>query len=413
MDLDKYQSDLQNWLSNYPYVYEISIALLVFFIAFIIFFITKKVLIASIHKITAKTKSDLDDILLNDRILRRLSYIPPIIFIHQFSFFSSESSLDSILDNILETLVLFFIMLAITAFLDAAVIVIKTFPKFKERPINGYAQVVKIIVYVIGIIFMLGIISGQSPWGLFAGLGALSAVIILVFKDTILSFVASIQISSYDLIKVGDWIEMPKLGVDGDIMDISLHTIKIRNFDKTITVIPTKSVVETTFKNWRGMTETGGRRIKRSIFIDQASIKFVDEEMLKRFEKFQLLTDYVKSKHDEISQFNNEKSVDTTELINGRRMTNVGTFRAYLKAYLDARPDIDKNLTFLIRQLQPGPNGLPIELYVFTTTTAWIAYEEIQSDIFDHLLAVINEFDLDLYQSPTGSDLRSISEIKK
>lgn len=406
--MEKYQSSLQTLLKEYPYLYEVVIISIVVLCAYLIYFITHRVLIRSVQKITSKTKSDLDDILLNKKLLHRLSYILPIIFIRQFNLFTEN--IDKVVHNIWEALIIFFLTISVTAFIDGAVIAISRIEKFKDRPLKSYAQVVKIIIYVIAIIFIIGVITDQSPWSIFAGLGALSAVILLVFKDTILSFVASIQISSYDLVKVGDWIEMPKLGVDGDVMDISLHTIKIRNFDKTITVIPTKSVVETPFKNWRGMTETGGRRIKRSIFIDQASIKLVNEEMLNRFKKIQILSAYIEKKEKEIEDYNNQHQIDGTVKVNGRRMTNVGTFRAYLKEYLKQREDIHKELTFLVRQLPPSPNGLPMEIYVFTNTTAWVQYEDIQADIFDHLLAVVNEFELELFQSPAGTDIRQLSK---
>jgi len=225
-----------------------------------------------------------------------------------------------------------------------------------------------------------------------------------------MSFVASIQIASYDLIKVGDWIEIPSMGVDGDVMDIALHTIKVRNFDKTITTVPTNKLVEQSFKNWRGMQETGGRRIKRSIYIDVSSIKFVNNILLEKFSKFHLISAYLKSKTKEIEEFNKSRKIDISEIVNGRRITNIGTFREYVKAYLRNRDDIDKNLTFLVRQLSPGPEGLPIEIYVFTNTTAWVKYEEIQSDIFDHLMAVVPEFELKVFQNPTGNDFNKLNK---
>ena len=239
-------------------------------------------------------------------------------------------------------------------------------------------------------------------------MGALTAVILLIFRDTILSFVASIQISSYDLVKIGDWIEVPKFGADGDVIDISLNVIKVQNFDKTITVIPTYKLIEDSFKNWRGMTLSGGRRIKRAVYIDQSTIKFCTEEMLTRFEKFHLIKDYINQKMEEVKKYNFDKGIDNSELVNGRRLTNVGTFRAYLKQYLMQREDINKNLTFLIRQLPPGPEGLPIEIYVFANNIVWSIYEDIQSDIFDHVLAVVPQFELKIFQNPTGSDFKKI-----
>ena len=225
-----------------------------------------------------------------------------------------------------------------------------------------------------------------------------------------MAFVASIQIASYDLVKVGDWIEIPSMGVDGDVMDMALHTIKVRNFDKTITTVPTNKLIEQSFKNWRGMQEIGGRRIKRSIYIDISSIKFLTNDMIDRFNKFQLISEYLDSKKNEIEEYNTSLKIDNEDFVNGKRLTNIGTFREYVKAYLSSRKDIDKNLTFLVRQLSPSPEGLPIEIYVFANTTAWVKYEEIQSDIFDHIFAVLPALRLRAHEAPTGHDPRALTK---
>lgn len=397
---------ISEWFTANPLLFMLTKGVVIILGAWIIYLVTHKILINLIRKVVIKTKTEFDDILLNERLLRRFSYILPIVFVQQFTFFNSE--IDTKIDNILEAMVALFIILIINSLLDSFVEIISKFEKFKDRPLKSYSQVVKLIVSIIGAILVFGIITGQNFWSLFAGLGAISAVLLLVFKDTIMAFVASIQIASYDLVKVGDWIEVPSLGVDGDVMDMALHTIKVRNFDKTITTVPTNKLIEQSFKNWRGMQDTGSRRIKRSIHIDLSSIKFVSDEMLKRFEKFQLITEYLKDKSNELKNDNNEKNVDTSELINGRRLTNVGIFRAYLKAYLHSRNDINDNLTFLIRQLSPGAEGLPIQIYVFAKTTAWVKYEEIQSDVFDHIMAVVSEFDLKIFQNPTGNDFKNL-----
>lgn len=398
---------IKGWISGIPIIdenFEIIIAVI---LAILTYFITKKFLFQIIAKIVKKTKTDLDDIFLNDKVLRRISFIPPLIILYSVSFF--EGKTESVIDNILAAIIAFVFLLTISAFIDALVEVIQKFPRFRDRPMKGYGQVVKIVLFIAGIIFIIGLLTGQNPWSLFAGLGALSAVLLLVFKDTILSFVASIQITSYDLVKVGDWIEMPKHGVDGDIMDIALHTVKVRNFDKTITVIPTLSLIETSFKNWRGMQETGGRRIKRSIYIDLASIKFCTEDMLKKYEQFTLISEYIKFKKEDINKYNSELKVEPEHWFNGRRLTNIGTFREYLKSYLRSRKDVRKDLTFLVRQLPATEHGLPIEIYIFAATTAWTEYEEIQADIFDHIFAILTEFDLKIYQSPSSYDLKGIS----
>ncbi len=401
-------NSISEWFTANPLLFMLIKGVAIILGAWIIYLVTHKILITLIRKVVSKTKTEFDDILLNEKLLRRFSFILPIIFLQQFTFFSSE--IDTKIDNIFEAMVALFIILIVNSLLDSFVEIISKFEKFKDRPLKSYSQVVKIIISIIGAILVFGIITGQNFWSLFAGLGAISAVLLLVFKDTIMAFVASIQIASYDLVKVGDWIEIPSLGVDGDVMDMALHTIKVRNFDKTITTVPTNKLIEQSFKNWRGMQDTGSRRIKRSIHIDISSIKFLSVEMSKRFEKFQLISEYLKDKSNELENDNSEKGVDTSELINGRRLTNVGVFREYLKAYLHSRSDINDNLTFLIRQLSPGAEGLPIQIYVFASTTAWVKYEEIQSDVFDHLMAVIPEFDLKVFQNPTGNDFKKLNK---
>ncbi len=380
-------------------------------LAYITYWIVHKVLIRYITKFVKKTKTEFDDILLNEKILKKVSYIVPVLVIQQFKIFNP--SIESIIDTALSAVLVLLLIMIINGFIDALTEIIQQFEKFKDRPLKSYAQVIKIIVTTIGVIFIFGILTGQEFWGLFAGLGAISAVLLFVFKDTIMSFIASIQIATYDLVKIGDWIEIPKLGIDGDIMDISLHTVKIRNFDKTVSVFPTVALIQNSFKNWRGMQETGGRRIKRSIYIDVSSIKFVDDKMLQRFKKIKLISNYLDKKIEEINNYNSQLNEETSDdIVNGRRITNVGTFRQYLKEYLRGRSDVDKNLTFLVRQLQPGPEGLPIEIYIFATTTEWVKYEDIQADIFDHIMAVVPQFELKVFQNPTGYDFKELSKIK-
>ena len=291
----------------------------------------------------------------------------------------------------------------ITAFQD----IYSELESCRELPIKSYAQIVKIILYVLGGLATIAVLTGKSPWVLLSGIGALMAVIVLVFRDTILSLVASVNIASNRLVKVGDWIEAPAFDADGDVIDIALHTIKVQNWDKTITTIPTHKLVDNSFKNWQGMQESGGRRIKRAIHVDMNSIRFCDEETLKRFGRFQLIRDYVSHRQGEVDEANRAQNIDTTQIVNGRRLTNVGTFRAYIAAYLRQHPKIHQDMTFLIRQLPPGENGLPIEVYVFTNDTVWANYEAIQADIFDHLLAVMPAFDLRVFQNPTGSDFNN------
>jgi miniconductance mechanosensitive channel len=268
--------------------------------------------------------------------------------------------------------------------------------------------VVKIIFYAAAVIMIISIFSGKAPSLLLGGLGAMAAVLILVFKDTILGFVASIQLSANKMVNVGDWISMPKYNADGDVIDISLNTVKVQNWDKTIATIPTYALVSESFNNWKGMEESGGRRIKRSINIDMNSVGFLDAEQIEKFRKYYLLKDYINRKEKEISEFNKSLKLEGDQVTNGRKMTNLGTFRKYLEEYLKQHPKIHQDMTFLVRHLQPSDKGLPIEIYVFSNDQAWANYEAIQADIFDHILAIIPEFGLRVFQNPTGSDFRRL-----
>jgi miniconductance mechanosensitive channel len=278
-------------------------------------------------------------------------------------------------------------------------------PTSKNRPIKGFVQVAKILVLCGAAIIVISILIDESPLLLLSGLGAITAVLLLVFKDTILSLVASVQLTTNDMLRVGDWITMPSMGADGDVIDISLHTVKIQNFDKTIVTVPTHRLVSDSYANWRGMAESGGRRIKRSVILDQNTIRFLTDDEVLDLKKFKILAPYLAAKREEIAEWNAKELEGDTAPVNARRLTNIGTFRAYIQAYLKWHPRIDDNFTLLVRQLPPGPQGLPIELYCFTNTTAWDIYEGIQSDIFDHMLAIVPEFGLRTFQEPTGRDL--------
>ena len=281
--------------------------------------------------------------------------------------------------------------------------------KAKRSMMQGYVDGLKIVSYVLGAIFIISIFTGRSPWGVLSILGGLTAVILLIFKDTILGFVASLQISALDLVRVGDWIEMSQYGADGDVISISIHTVKVQNFDKTITTIPTYAMVSSSFKNWRGMQESQGRRIKRPLLIDLHSIRFCDEDLLTRLKKIEILKEYLDSKEEEIKTYNTTHSFTASTPLNVRRQTNVGIFRAYINAYLKNNANINPDMTFLVRQLPPTDHGLPIEVYVFSKDQKWANYEAIQADIFDHLLAAAPEFGLRLFQLPSGHDLRSLN----
>lgn len=312
--------------------------------------------------------------------------------------------------NIARTMIVLSIAMAIGGALDYANELYSRRPESRSRPIKGYVQVVKIAIYFGAAILMIAVLIEQSPLLLLSGLGAMAAVLMLVFKDTILSLVASVQLSSNDMLRVGDWIEMPGMNADGDVVDIALHTVKIRNFDKTITTIPTHRLIADSFRNWRGMNESGGRRIKRALVVDQNSIRFLDDKETDDLKRFRLLDDYLARKQEEIAEWNRHELSSDCDTINARRITNIGTLRAYVIAYLKSHPRIaGTGFTLMVRQLPPGPQGLPLEIYCFTDTVEWPQYEAIQADIFDHMLAILPEFGLRIFQHPSGQDFAQLA----
>ena len=357
----------RNFLEQYPSIAQMLMAVGVLVLSFISYFIAKHYVLQMLLKIVQRTKTKLDDILLQKAILRQLSFIAPIIVVYFFAHLFPFA--EDFIRKVSVALISLFLLLIAGAFLTALGDVYRTLEISRGRPIKGYIQISKLIIYVFGVVIIISSLLGRSPLVLLSGFGAMTAVILLIFRETILSFVASLQISSNDLVRVGDWIEVPKLGADGDVEDIALHTVKVQNWDKTFTVIPTHKLIEETFKNWRGMQLSGGRRIKRAVHIDLDSIKFCDGEMIERFKKYHLIADYVQRKQEELEQYNKEQNIDTNVMVNRRRMTNIGTFRAYVEAYLRNHKKIHQGMTFLIRQLPPGPSGLPIEIYVFTNDT--------------------------------------------
>ena len=369
-------------------------------------FVAQKVILRVISFVIKKSRTQWDDALQERKVFVRFSHLAPILVIYL-----GASALPPIKDQIQSVAIIYTYligMLIVNGFLNAAMDIYNTYDLSRERPIKGYVQIVQIILFVMVAILVISKLLGRSPIGILTGFGAMTAILLLVFKDTILGLVASLQLSFNDMVRKGDWIEMPKYGADGDVIDMTLYSVKVQNWDKTISTIPTYALMTDSFKNWRGMSESGGRRIKRSINIDMTSIKFCNEEMLRRFSKIQYIRDYLKEKQEELESYNKEKQIDFSSLVNGRRLTNIGTFRAYLIQYLKDHPKVHKGLTFMVRQLQPGENGLPVEIYVFSNDQAWVNYESIQSDIFDHVLAIIPEFDLRVFQNPTGGDFRSL-----
>ena len=312
--------------------------------------------------------------------------------------------------NVVRALIVLSVAMAISGALDYANELYARRPEARSRPIKGYIQVVKIAMFCGAAILMIAVLIEQSPLLLLSGLGAMAAVLLLVFKDTILSLVASVQLTSNDMLRVGDWIEMPSMDADGDVIDIALHTVKVQNFDKTITTIPTHKLIADSFRNWRGMSDSGGRRIKRALVLDQNSVRFLDEDEVAGLKRFRLLEKYLARKQDEIAEWNRHELASDSDAINARRITNIGTLRAYVIAYLQSHPRIaDEGFTLMVRQLPPSPQGLPLEIYCFANTIDWAEYEAIQADIFDHMLAILPEFGLRVFQQPSGLDLQGLA----
>ena len=409
-ELDKLLTNMGLSLSMAVLLRTILVAIVIVGMAILADLITRRLILWGIGKIARRTHSKLDDILVRRKVFHKLAHLVPalIIYLAVGFIFISYANFGDWVERAILVYIVIIVILALDSFINALHEIYLTLPVSEGRPIKGYVQVVKILVYFIGVILIISFIFKESPMKLLAGLGAMAAVMMLVFKDTILGFVASIQLSANNMIKPGDWIEMPSHNADGTVQDISLNTVKVQNWDKTIATIPTYSLVSDSFKNWRGMEESGGRRIKRSINLDMNSVRFLDEEMAEKFRKINLLREYIDNKEKEIRKYNQENSIDDSVLVNGRRMTNLGTFRKYIEEYLHSHPKIHNEMTFLVRHLQPNELGLPIEIYVFSNDQAWSNYESIQADIFDHILAVIPEFGLKVFQNPTGSDFANI-----
>jgi len=411
------ESLFYNWLikagineSTAQVLVDYSFFLLLIIFSFLTYFITRKILLSAIHQLTKKSKNKWDDILAEQKFFRKLAYLVPSYIVYIFTpvVLGKYPQSVSAIETVLTIYMIVVVILAINAFLNAISNIYQDFSIAKSKPIKGYIQVVKIIVGLIGAIIILANLFGKNPIGLIGGLGAFSAVLLLVFKDPILGFVGGIQLSANNMMAPGDWISMPEYNADGTVIDIALTTVKVQNWDKTISTIPTYSLITESFKNWRGMEESGGRRIKRSINIDMKSIKFCTPEMLEKFNKISDVKDYVETKQKELDAYNKEKNIDNSILVNGRRQTNLGIFRAYLRGYLHNHPNVHDDMTFLIRQLHPTEKGIPMEIYVFSKIQEWADYEDLQSDIFDHVLAVVPEFDLKVFQNPTGDDFSKL-----
>ncbi|WP_336936705.1 mechanosensitive ion channel family protein [Acinetobacter modestus] len=405
-------SEIRGELSQYPWLEMlISFAILIF-LAALANFIAKRIIVRGIRHIITKLKSPHQSIFAQHSVTRRFANIVPAIVI--MNGISAVPHLPLKVITLIQMGAQAFIFLTLALSISEALnifnLVYQRNPKSRNKPIKGYLQLIKLILFVVCGLMILGTFLKKDVFTLLAGFGAMAAVLMLVFQNTILSLVASVQIASYDMVRIGDWIEMPSLNADGDVIDMSLHTVTVQNFDKTLTTIPTNKLVTDTFRNWRGMSNSGCRRIKRSIFLDQSSVHFMTDSEQRKLKDFLLLDHYLDAKQDEINKFNDHLSNQSE--YNQRRLTNVGTFRAYVEFYLRQHQGIAQNQTILVRQLQPTSEGLPLEIYAFTNTTAWASYEAIQSDIFDHLIAIIPEFGLRIYQAPSGYDFKTYLSVK-
>lgn len=374
-------------------------------------FITNKLIIRLLVKFIKRTKSTFDDFLIQNKTLTYVGrYIPlsvtkyliPVVF-------QGFPKLTGSLVTFVNILMIITLLMIVRSILKTIRDIMRTRPSFADKPLDSYLQVFEIFLLFVGGTIIFSILTGSSPWAFLASLGAASAILMLIFKDTILGFVASVQVSANDSIRVGDWIEMPKYGADGDVMEINLNSIKVQNWDKTITTVPTHLLLADSFKNWRGMHASGGRRIKRSIHIKISSIRFLTDEEIEKLQSIKLIADFISTRKKEIEDYNKIHQVDQTMPVNGRRMTNAGLFRAYITAYAQHNPGINQDMTMMVRQLAPTETGLPIELYMFTSNTRWAIYEGVMSDIFDHLFAAIKHFHLEVFEAPASDDIRHLN----
>ena len=383
----------------------------VFFVAFALFFILKWISVTVVHRFAVKSKTQWDDVLLKYKVFTKVVHLVPGLIIYSSVSFAEPfyPKLDAYLQNITEVYLLITIVLFVNAMLNSLNDIYNiTFSFSKEKPLAGFVQLVKIFVYFSALMALVAILFDKQLWTLFKGLGAAAAVLMLVFKDSLLGFVAGIQIMMNDMVKIDDWIEMRSRGADGSVIEINLTTVKVQNWDKTISMIPTYALITESFVNWRGMEQGNGRRIKRAINIDMTSVRFCDHNMLEEFKKFVLIRDYVSQKQLEIETFNQTLNVSPEDHYNGRRQTNLGVFRNYLEAYLRNNPLVNLDMPFIVRHLQPTETGIPLEVYVFCKDKAWANYEGVQADIFDHILAVMPLFGLRVFQNPSGNDLRQL-----
>lgn len=387
--------------------------LLVLAFAFLVFYIVKFIAVRWIHRLAAKSTSNWDDAFVDRKVFKRLAYLVPALIIYAATPYivPDYPVTMGIVQLLIRVYIVTVLLIVANSVLLASHDIYNSYEISKTRPIKGFIQVAQIVLVIIYIVVIISVLFLRGRgFGWLAGLGAFSAVLLLVFKDPILGFVGGIQLATNDMLRIGDWIEMPKYNADGVVLDITITTVKVQNWDKTITTIPTYFLVSDSYKNWRGMQESGARRIRRHILIDLNSIRFCTKEMLDRFSTYEYVAEYVMQTEEDIAAYNKDRDVDPVVLINGRRQTNIGVFRAYLTGYLKNNPLVHQDMSLMVRQLQPTETGLPLEIYAFSKEQDWEKYEGIVSDIFDHVMAGIEFFDLKLFQNPSGADFQALAK---
>jgi len=403
---------VMGWFGEHPVLGPLFAIGGILLISWLSLVIVQRYLLRLVHLMAQRVTSRWGVELLSDELIRRVSWFVPLMIIHRTLAFVPNLAPDllTLLQSLAFSTMLLLAVRAFSALLNTVHEIYNRHPVSKDRPIKGILQVINIIAHLVTVIFIIAALMSKSPWVLFSGLGALTAVFMLVFRDTLLSLVAGIQLTTNDLIRVGDWIEMPQFNADGDVIDIALNSVRVQNWDRTITVIPTHKFLEHSFKNWRGMREAGGRRIKRSVYIDMRAVRFLTSEEIEHFGRYELLRDYIAQKRAALEEHNRSRADDPDLIANERKLTNIGTFRAYVINYLRQHPGVHQGMTLMVRQMQPTAEGLPLEIYTFSNDTTWAIYEGVQADIFDHILAILPEFGLRVFQNPSGHDLQGIVE---
>jgi len=392
------------------YINMFVLLIVVLIIVFIIDFITRKVLIAAFGRFATKSKTSFDDILITNKTPRNIAHIVPFLIALEFTpiIFGDFSYFESIVNKGLQVFGIVLTLWIARSVLNSFKDFFKTLPRLKDKPIDSYIQVFMIFAWAFGIVSIIAIVADIELWDFIKAMGAASAIIILIFRDTILGFVASIQVSINDMVRIGDWITFQKYGADGDVIEINLSTVKVQNFDKTITTIPTYALISDSFKNWRGMADSEGRRIKRALNIKLNSVKYLSEKDLEAYSKIEIISSYLENRSQKIDTYNTDHSIDKSLLLNGRNLTNIGLFRKYTETYLQNHSAINKDMMIMARQLAPTSQGIPIEIYAFSTDKRWENYEYIMADIFDHLIAAIPYFELELFELPNNSSFKTI-----